>query len=297
MHRHAFTNHLTSVTTCFPLLPGCHSLPHISISPRNSSLFPISWVHHHTFTKHLTSAITCFPRLPGYQTLPRMHIPPLAFFSFPYFRGASLDFGAATHLGATCFPPLSGVPLPVSHRHLTPQTSLPPRLPGCQPLPHMHISPLAFFSFPHFRGATPCLTSVSHPANIFLPPAFRGAPLRHTDLGHLSLRNYFYGAENAQDFLRRRRCGVQNCLKKRDKAEKVPIAYRNRNFFLYIFSSFLHETSFSFFERKSCILLRRNSFCKGKMPKILRDNLLRTFLCTFSAALAFEWIDRRKVVF
>ena len=82
-----------------------------------------------------------------------------------------------------------------------------------------------------------------------------------------------------------------------DKVEKVPIAYRNRNFFLYIFSSFLHETSFSFFERKSCILLRRNSFCKGKMPKILRDNLLRTFLCTFSAALAFEWIDRRKVVF
>ena len=170
VHRHAFTNHLTSVTTCFPLLPGCHSLPHISISPRNSSLFPISWVHHHTFTKHLTSAITCFPRLPGYQTLPRMHIPPLAFFSFPYFRGASLDFGAATHLGATCFPPLSGVPLPVSHRHLTPQTSLPPRLPGCQPLPHMHISPLAFFSFPHFRGATPCLTSASHPANVSFPP-------------------------------------------------------------------------------------------------------------------------------
>ena len=90
---------------------------------------------------------------------------------------------------------------------------------------------------------------------------------------------------------------MQNCLKKRDKAEKAPIAYRNRNFFLYIFSSFLHEASFSFFERKSCILLRRNSFCKGKMPRILRDNLLRTFLCTFSAALAFEWIDRRKVVF
>ena len=112
----------------------------------------------------------------------------------------------------------------------------------------------------------------------------------------------------AELFLRSRECvefpekkemwsGVQNCLKKRDKVEKVPIAYRNRNFFLYIFSSFLHETSFSFFERKSCILLRRNSFCKGKMPKILRDNLLRTFLCTFSAALAFEWIDRRKVVF
>ena len=128
-------------------------------------------------------------------------------------------------------------------------------------------------------------------------PTFRGAPLCHTDLGHLSLRNYFCGAENAWNFLRRRRCGVQNCLKKRDKVEKVPIAYRNRNFFLYIFSSFLHETSFSFFERKSCILLCRNSFCKGKMPKILRDNLLRTFLCTFSAALAFEWIDRRKVVF
>lgn len=95
--------------------------------------------------------------------------PTSAFFSFPYFWGASLDFGAATHLGATCFPPLSGVPLPVSHRHLTPQTSLPPRLPGCQTLPHMHISPLAFFSFPHFRGATPCLTSASHHANISSP--------------------------------------------------------------------------------------------------------------------------------
>lgn len=35
-------------------------------------------------------------------------------------------------------------------------------------------------------------------------PAFRGAPLCHTDLWHLSLRNYFCGAENAQDFLRRR---------------------------------------------------------------------------------------------
>lgn len=240
--------------------------------------------------------MTCFPRLPGYQTMPRMHIPPLAFFSFPYFRGASLDFGAATHLGATCFPPLSGVPLPASHQHLTPQSSLSPA----------------------FRGAPPCLHKPSHLCNNLLstssgvpdhashahlttqtspPPAFRGAPLRHTDLGHLSLRNYFYGAENAQDFLRRRRCGVQNCLKKRDKAEKAPTAYRNRNFFLYIFSSFLHETSFSFFERKSCILLRRNSFCKGKMPKILRDNLLRTFLCTFSAALAFKWIDCRKVVF
>lgn len=43
----------------------------------------------------------------------------------------------------------------------------------------------------------------SHPANIS-SPAFWGTPLRHTDLGHLSLRNYFCGAENAQDFLRRR---------------------------------------------------------------------------------------------
>lgn len=226
-----------------------------------------------------------------------MHIPPLAFFSFPYFRGASLDFGAATHLGATCFPPLSGVPLPVSHRHLTPQTSLSPPPSGVPaPASYAHLTSgiLLFSPFPGCHSLPHISIS---PRKHFLSPAFRGAPFRHTDPWHLSLRNYFCGAENAQDFLRRRRCGVQNCLKKRDKAEKAPIAYRNRNFFLYIFSSFLHETSFSFFERKSCILLRRNSFCKGKMPKILRDNLLRTFLCTFSAALAFEWIDRRKVVF
>ena len=182
VHRHAFTNHLTSVTTCFPLLPGCHSLPHISISPRNSSLFPISWVHHHTFTKHLTSAITSFPRLPGYQTLPRMHIPPLAFFSFPYFRGASLDFGAATHLGATCFPPLSGVHRHAFTNHLTSGILLFSPFPGCHSLPRMHISPRKHF----------------------LSPAFRGAPLRHTDPWHLSLRNYFCGAENAWNFPRRR---------------------------------------------------------------------------------------------
>jgi len=128
-------------------------------------------------------------------------------------------------------------------------------------------------------------------------PTFRGAPLHHTDLWHLSLRNYFCGAENTWNFLRRRRCGVQDCLKKRDKAEKAPIALQSKLFLLYIFSSFLHEASFSFFERKSRILLRRNSFCKGRMPKILRNNLLRTFLCTFSTALAFQWINRCKVVF
>lgn len=138
----------------------------------------------------------------------------------------------------------------------------------------------------------------SHHANISFPRLPGCSPMPYGSLASFPAElNYFCGAENAWNFPRRRRCGVQNCLKKRDKVEKVPIAYRNRNFFLYIFSSFLHETSFSFFERKSCILLRRNSFCKGKMPKILRDNLLRTFLCTFSAALAFEWIDRRKVVF
>ena len=219
--------------------------------------------------------MTYFPRLPGCQPLPRMHIPPLHSSLSPISGVPPLTSGRRLTSGRLASPPLSGVLHHAFTNHLTSVTTCFPLLPGCHSLPRMRISPRKHL----------------------LPPAFRGAPLRHTDPWHLSLRNYFYGAENAQDFLRRRRCGVQNCLKKRDKAEKAPIAYRNRNFFLYIFSSFLHETSFSFFERKSCILLRRNSFCKGKMPKILRDNLLRTFLCTFSAALAFEWIDRRKVVF
>lgn len=240
--------------------------------------------------------MTYFPLLPGCQPLPRMHIPPLhsslspisgvppltsgrrltsGRLASPAFRGARPCLACTSHLWHSSLSPISRVHHHTFTKHLTSVTTCFPLLPGCHSLPHISISP----------------------RKRLLSPAFRGAPLRHTDLGHLSLRNYFYGAENAQDFLRRRRCGVQNCLKKRDKAEKVPIAYRNRDFFLYIFSSFLHETSFSFFERKSCILLRRNSFCKGKMPKILRDNLLRTFLCTFSAALAFEWIDRRKVVF
>lgn len=42
--RHAFTNHLTSVTTCFPLLPGYQNQPRMHISPRKHLLPPPSGV-------------------------------------------------------------------------------------------------------------------------------------------------------------------------------------------------------------------------------------------------------------
>ena len=104
-----------------------------------------------------------------------------AFFSFSYFRGASLDFGAATHLGATCFP----------------------HFPGCHPMPHIGISPLHSSLSP--ISGVPSLTSGRRlTSGRLASPAFRGAPLCHTDLGHLSLRNYFCGAENAWNFPRRR---------------------------------------------------------------------------------------------
>lgn len=167
--------------TSFPYFSGASSCLASASHPCSNLFSPLSVVSSHASHRHLTSA----------------------FFSFSYFRGASLDFGAATHLGATCFP----------------------HFPGCQPLPRMHIPPLAFFSFSYFRGAPPCLHKPSHLCNNLLStssgvpdpasyahlttqtspsPAFRGAPLCHTDLGHLSLQNYFCGAENAQDFLRRR---------------------------------------------------------------------------------------------
>ena len=147
--------------------------------------------------------MTYFPRLPGCQPLPRMHIPPLH---------SSLS-------------PISGVPPLTSGRRLTSERLASPHFPGCHSQSHIDISPRKRLFPPTFRGARPCLICTSHLWHSSLfpisgvplpashqhlttqtspPPAFRGAPLCHTDLGHLSLRNYFCGAENAQDFLRRR---------------------------------------------------------------------------------------------
>ena len=168
--------------TYFPRLPGCQPLPRMHIPPLHSSLSPISGVPPLTSGRRLTSGRLASPHFPGCHPMPHIDISPLAFFSFPHFRGASLDFGAATHLGATCFPPLSGVHRHAFTNHLTSVTTCFPLLPGCQTMPRIDISPRK-----HFPS-----------------PTFRSAPFRHTDPWHLSLRNYFYGAENAQDFLRRR---------------------------------------------------------------------------------------------
>ena len=114
-----------------------------------------------------------------------------------------------------------------------------------------------------------------------------------------------WAPSHAELFLRSRECAEFPEKKEMWSAElseekiikEKPRLHRNRSFFLYIFSSFLHEASVFLLRKKVPLSPPQKLFCRGEVPKILRNNLLRTFLCTFSTALAFEWIDRCKVVF
>ena len=190
----------------------------------------------------------------------------------------------ASHLWATCFFPTSGVHDSTLHRRPTPQAS----------------------PFPHFLGYSP-------------PPYGSWAP-SHAEL--------FLRSRECAGFPEKKEMWSAELSEEKIIKEKAPIAPQSKLFPLYLFKfsarsirfssskespafssaeirsargrcqrSFCTKHLFTFFERKSRFLLRRNSFCRGEVPKILRNNLLRTFLCTFSTALAFKWIDRCKVVF
>ena len=56
---------LTSVTLCFPLLPGCSSTTSNSSSPQRLLAFPSSGVPNQNLGQQLTSETTCFSLLPG----------------------------------------------------------------------------------------------------------------------------------------------------------------------------------------------------------------------------------------
>lgn len=143
---------------------------------------------------------------------------------FPYFSGASSCLASASHPCSNLFSPFPGC-------HSLPRISISPRkrlIPSPSGV-HFLFSGRRLTSamtyFPYFSDASPCLACTSHlwHSSLFpisgVPdpasyahlttktspsPAFRGAPLCHTDLWHLSLRNYFCGAENAWNFPRRR---------------------------------------------------------------------------------------------
>ena len=90
----------------------------------------------------------------------------------------------ASHLCNDLLPPPSGVPDPASHQHLTLQTSPSPHFPGCHPMPHIDISPLAFFSFPHFRGASLDFGAATHLGATCFPPL--SGVHRHAFTNHLT---------------------------------------------------------------------------------------------------------------
>ena len=249
------------------VLPTRHSRGGISLHHWITCFFPTSGVHDLTSCQQSPALLTLVNNFIAGGVLPTRHS-----------RG-----GISLHHWATCFFPTSGVHDSTLHRRPTPQASPFPPFPGYSPPPYGSWAP-------------------SH-AELFL---------RSRECAGFPEKKEMWSAELSEEKI----------------IKEKPRLHRNRSFSFISFQVFCTKHPFSFFERKSRFLLRRNSFCRGRcqrsfctkhpfffferksrfllrrnsfcrgeVPKILRNNLLRTFLCTFSTALAFKWIDRCKVVF
>ena len=142
------------------------------ISPLHSYLFPISGVHPLTSGRRLTSGRLTSPHFPGCHPMPHIDIPPLHSSLSPISGVHPLTSGRRLTSGRLASPAFRGaIPCLECTSHLC--ILLFPLFPGCTAMPSQTISPLAFFSFPHFRGASLDFGAATHLGATCFPPLSR----------------------------------------------------------------------------------------------------------------------------